>query len=162
MTVHMSYQVQELESKDLDDAAHLIHNFWGLNVEFEPTIQLDDRAFEHIREDLKQALGRDDQMILVARSQSSIALLGIIRVEMKKGKFRGPDNWGNIVEFYVLPRERRRDVAKTLLDSAASELKKKGIKMLTAEFPTQNVPAASFYERNGFHPFETVFARELE
>jgi ribosomal protein S18 acetylase RimI-like enzyme len=157
----MSYQIQEFQIKDLDDAAHLIHNFWGLNVEFEPTIELEENAFEHIKEDLRQAVGREDQMILVARSDHG-SLLGIIRVEMRKGKFRGPVHWGNIVEFYVLPRERRHSVAKKLLDGAMEKLKQKGIKMVTSEFPTQNVPAASFYERNGFRPFETVFAKELE
>lgn len=158
----MPYQIQEFQMKELEDAAHLIHNFWGLNVEFEPTIEIGKGELEQIKEDLKQAAGRDDQMILVARAESGTNLLGIIRVELRKGKFRGPDAWGNIVEFYVLPRERRRAVAKSLLESASEELKKKGIKILTAEFPTQNVPAASFYERNGFRPFETVFAKELD
>jgi ribosomal protein S18 acetylase RimI-like enzyme len=156
----MSYQVQELQSDDLGDAARLIDSFWGLNVEFEPSIMPQEGAIDQIKEELEQALGRDDQIILVARSDKT--LLGIIRVEIKKAKFRGPGSWANIVEFYVLPRERRKDVAKNLLDSATAELKKKGIKMLTAEFPTQNVPATSFYERIGFHPFETVYVKELE
>jgi len=156
----MSIQIQEFQGKDLDDAARLIHNFWGLNVEFEPSIELGENEPDQIKEDLRQAAGREDQIILVARTQSALA--GILRVEMKKGKFRGPDIWGNIVEFYVMPRERRKAVAKNLLDAAVDALQKRGIKMLTAEFPTQNVPAASFYERNGFRPFETVFAKELE
>jgi ribosomal protein S18 acetylase RimI-like enzyme len=156
----MSYEITEFQKSDLEDAAHLIHNFWGLNVEFEPSIELEENTLEHIKDDLKLAFGREDQMILLARSNGNP--VGIIRVEMKKCKFRGPDRWGNIVEFYVLPRERRKAVAKSLLDSATDLLRKKGIRMVTSEFPTQNVPAASFYERNGFRPFETVFAKELE
>ncbi len=158
----MPFQIHEFQGKDLESAAHLIHNFWGLNVEFEPAIGLGESEFEQIKEDLRQATGREDQLILVASPESGAGLLGIIRIEVRKGKFRGHDTWGNIVEFYVLPRERRKAVAKKLLDSAVEALKKKGIKRLTAEFPTQNVPAASFYEKIGFRPFETVYAREIE
>ncbi len=157
----MTYEIRNFETKDLEDAAHLIQNFWGLNVEFEPSIELKENALEHIKQDLQRNAGREDQMILVARSATG-SMVGIIRVEFRQGKFHGPDKWGNVVEFYVLPRERRKAVAKSLLDTTLDKLREKGINMLTAEFPTQNIPAASFYERNGFRAFQTVYVKELE
>jgi ribosomal protein S18 acetylase RimI-like enzyme len=157
---NMPLEIRSFQGSDVENAARLIHSFWGLNVEFEPSMEIGENELEQIKGDLKQASARDDQMIFVACSE--LGLVGIIRIEMKQAKFRGPVRWGNIVEFYVLPRERRKAVAKHLLDHASGELKKKGIKKLTAEFPTQNVPAASFYERNGFRPFQTIFARDVE
>jgi ribosomal protein S18 acetylase RimI-like enzyme len=157
----MAHEIRSFEEKDLEDAAHLINNFWGLNVEFEPSIELKENAFEKIKEDLREHTGREDQLILVAKSESGQNLTGIIRVELKRGKFHGPERWGNVVEFYVLPRARRKAVAKGLLDAALDKLKQKGIQMITAEFPTQNVPAASFYEKNGFRPLQTVFVKDL-
>jgi hypothetical protein len=36
------------------------------------------------------------------------------------------------------------------------------MEILTAEFPTQNVLAAGFYESNSFAPFITVYAKKLK
>jgi ribosomal protein S18 acetylase RimI-like enzyme len=159
VTSNMPAEVREFEKKDLEDVARLVQSFWALNTEFEPSIELHENALELIKTDLMNYVGSEDQIILV--SQSELGLIGMIRVELKHGTFRTPRQWGNIVEFYVLPRARRRSIAKSLLDEALQRIGKKGIEIITAEFPTENVPAANFYERNGFRPIHSVYVREL-
>jgi ribosomal protein S18 acetylase RimI-like enzyme len=152
-------EIREFRSNDLEEAAKLVQSFWELNTEFEPSIGLEENALELIKKDLQKTLERQDLIVLVARTD--LALVGVIRVELKEGNFRAPKRWGNIVEFYVLPRARRKSVAKGLLDETLIRLGQKDIEIVTAEFPSQNIPAASFYERNGFRSIQTVCAKNL-
>ena len=155
----MNVQVQNLEPEDLEEASEIVHKYWSLNSEFEPTIELKDKMQSDVKEDIRRRMGRDDQIILVAKSETGV--LGLIRVEIKTDSFYGSKQWGNIVEFYVLPRSRRKEVGKALLNIALQRLKEANIKSVTAEFPTQNVPAVGFYEKNGFRPFLSVYAADL-
>ena len=155
----MNVQVQNLEPEDLEEASEIVHKFWSLNSEFEPTIELKDKMQSDMKEDIRKRMGSDDQIILVAKSEKEV--LGLVRIEIKTDAFYGSKQWGNIVEFYVLPRSRRKEVGKALLNTALERLKEKNIKSVTAEFPTQNVPAVGFYEKNGFRPFLSVYAADL-
>ena len=155
-----SLEIKTLEQNDLDAAAQLIHNFWSLNVEFEPGLELEDNSLSQIRKELERNIARqDEEFLLVAKSE--LGVVGFIRVEIKRGTFHGPKLWGNIVEFYVLPRARRKDVAKSLLETAVEKLKARHIERITAEFPFQNIPAANFYEKNGFRPLMAAYAKDL-
>jgi ribosomal protein S18 acetylase RimI-like enzyme len=153
-------EVEKLKPEDLNAAAHLIQNFWSLNVEFEPDIELEENSLSLIRQELERNIEREeDELLFVAKTESG--LVGFIRIEIKSGTFHGPKRWGNIVEFYVLPRARRKAVARSLLETTLDKLKAMGIERITAEFPTQNIPAANFYEKNGFHPLMTVYVKDL-
>ena len=157
---NMATKVRSLDPEDIDQAANIVHKFWSLNAEFEPTIELGDEPLQTMKLNIKRSVGREDQIIIVAESEKK-TLLGLARIEIRQGTFYGAKPRGNIVEFYVLPQARRKDVGKDLLDYALNWLKEKGIDSVTSEFPTQNVPAVGFYERSGFRPFLTVYIREI-
>ncbi len=156
----MPTKVRGLDPEDIDEAAGIVNKFWSLNAEFEPTIELGNEPLKSMKLNIKRSLGREDQIILVAESEKK-ALLGLARIEIRQGTFYGTKPHGSIVEFYVLPQSRRKDIGKDLLEYALKWLKEKGIDLVTAEFPTQNVPAVGFYERNGFRPFLTIYIREI-
>ncbi|HVB11840.1 MAG TPA: GNAT family N-acetyltransferase [Nitrososphaerales archaeon] len=155
----MTVQVQNLGPEDLEEASEIVYKFWSLNSEFEPTIELKDKMPSDMKADISRRMGRDDQIILVAKSETGV--IGLIRIEIKTDSFYGSKKWGNIVEFYVMPRSRHKEVGKALLDKALQRLKDADIKSVTAEFPTQNTPAFGFYEKNGFRPFLSVYAADL-
>jgi ribosomal protein S18 acetylase RimI-like enzyme len=154
--------VRPLLSNDVDAVAALLQKFWSLNAEFEPTIEVDEKALASFKDEMRTHLDKQDQIVLVAESGKGGFLSGFIRVEIKKDRYYGAQTRGNIVEFYVTPQSRRRDIGKSLLDSMVESLKERGIVSVTAEFPTQNVPALSFYERNGFRPFLAVYAKDIQ
>jgi ribosomal protein S18 acetylase RimI-like enzyme len=154
----MPVTIESLQLVDLDKASRLIHKFWGLNAEFEPTLELDEDYLDEIKKNVKMSIADKRQMVLVARDEQKI--VGLIRVEVRDNPYYGKKPIGKIIELYVVPAHRRAGVAAALLDRVSERLSGQGIEILTAEFPTQNVLAASFYESNSFAPFITVYARK--
>jgi hypothetical protein len=61
--IHAGYNT-ELTVCRLDKASGLIHKFWGLNSEFEPTLELDESYLEEIRENVKMSIAHKRQMVL--------------------------------------------------------------------------------------------------
>lgn len=156
----MPVTIENLQLVDLDKASRLIHKFWGLNSEFEPTLELDEDYLEEIKKNVKISIADKRQMVLVARDEQKI--VGLIRVEIRDNPYYGKKLIAKIIELYVVPAHRRAGIAAALLDQVSERLSGQDMEILTAEFPTQNVLAASFYEDNSFAPFITVFAKRLK
>jgi ribosomal protein S18 acetylase RimI-like enzyme len=155
----MSVTIESLQFADLDKASELIHKFWSLNGEFEPTLELEDDYLGEIKENVKMSIADKRQMVLVARDERK--LVGLVRVEVRDNPYYGKKPIGKIIELYVTPAYRKAGIAAALLEKVSEGLKGQDMEILTAEFPTQNVLAASFYESNSFSPFITVYARKL-
>ena len=156
----MPVTIENLQLVDLDKASRLIHKFWGLNSEFEPTLELDEDYLEEIKKNVKMSIADKRQMVLVARDEQKI--VGLIRVEIRDNPYYGKKLIAKIVELYVAPAHRRAGIAAALLDRISERLSGQDMDILTAEFPTQNVLAASFYDSNSFTPFITVYAKKLK
>jgi ribosomal protein S18 acetylase RimI-like enzyme len=156
----MPVTIENLRLVDLDKASRLIHKFWGLNSEFEPTLELDEDYLEEIKKNVKMSITDKRQMVLVARDEQKI--VGLIRVEIRDNPYYGKKLIAKIIELYVVPAHRRAGIAAALIDRISERLSGQDMETLTAEFPTQNVLAASFYESNSFTPFITVFAKRLK
>jgi ribosomal protein S18 acetylase RimI-like enzyme len=156
----MPVTIESLQFADLDKASGLIHKFWGLNGEFEPTLELDEDYLEEIKKNVKMSIADERQIVLVARDEQKI--VGLIRVEVRDNPYYGKKLIGKIIELYVVPAYRRAGIAAALVDRVSESLSGQDMEILTAEFPTQNVLAASFYESNSFAPFITVYAKKLK
>jgi len=156
----MPVTIENLQLVDLDKASRLIHKFWGLNSEFEPTLELDEDYLDEIKKNVKMSIADKRQMVLVARDEEKT--VGLIRVEVRDNPYYGKKHIAKIIELYVAPAHRRAGIAAALLDQVSERLRGQDMEILTAEFPTQNVLAASFYESNSFTPFITVFAKRLK
>jgi ribosomal protein S18 acetylase RimI-like enzyme len=156
----MPVTIENLRLVDLDKASRLVHKFWGLNSEFEPTLELDEDYLDEIEKNLKMSIADKRQMVLVARVEQKI--VGLIRVEIRDNPYYGKKHIAKIIELYVVPAQRRAGIAAALLERVSERLGGQDMEILTAEFPTQNVLAASFYENNSFRPFVTVYARKLK
>lgn len=55
-----------------------------------------------------------------------------------------------ILTLAVLPEQRRRGIARTLVEAAARDAAKAGAKMLYLEVSRENAPARALYEGSGF------------
>jgi ribosomal protein S18 acetylase RimI-like enzyme len=164
----MPVTIENLQLVDLDKASRLIHKFWALNSEFEPTLELDEDYLEEIKKNVKASIADKRQMVLVARDEQKIVardeqkIVGLVRVEVQDNPYYGKKLIGKIIELYVVPAHRRAGIAAALIDRVSERLSGQDMEILTAEFPTQNVLAAGFYESNSFTPFITVFAKRLK
>ena len=154
----VSVTIENLKFEEMEKGSDLIHKFWSLNSEFEPALELVE-VLEQIKEDLKMGLADKNQIILVAKADDKI--IGIVRAEISPNRFYGSKPMGKIVEFYVAPSHRRTGAGEALLNAILAKLSEREVELVTAEFPTQNVVATSFYEKNGFAPFFTVYSKRL-
>ncbi len=154
----MPVTIENLKFEEMEKASDLIHKFWSLNSEFEPTLELVE-VLEEIKENVKMGLADKNQILLVAKDEGK--MIGIVRGEVSGNRFYGSKPIGKIVEFYVIPSHRRSGAGEALLNAILGRLSAKEVELVTAEFPTQNVVATSFYEKNGFIPFFSVYSRRL-
>jgi len=154
----MPVTIENLKFEEMEQASDLIHKFWSLNTEFEPALELVE-VLEEIKENVKMGLADKNQILLVAKEDGKI--IGVLRAEVNANLFLGWKPIGKIVEFYVAPSHRRTGAGEALLNAMLAKLSERKVELVTAEFPTQNVVATTFYEKIGFSPFFTVYAKKL-
>jgi Acetyltransferase (GNAT) family. len=70
-----------------------------------------------------------------------------------------PQIVAQIEEFYVHPAKRRSTIGRQLIEYAESDLRKIGIKILMARFPSKNIIATSFYTKNGFREVHNEYGK---
>lgn len=144
--------------EDVEAAAELVVRLKRLNGEFDPMFKVRDDFQQTARKYLQEAIVSQSNVVLVADMQGKIVAL--VKADLRDRKFYEPKTEGAIIEFYLLPEYRRQKLGETLLRHTVDKLKEKGAKIVTAEFPSQNMIAASFYEKKRFRRLVCVYAAE--
>lgn len=139
---------------DVNELASQVVRLKKLNEEFDSMLKVGEWADKSSRDQMEKAL--KDSVVLVAEEDGRIA--GFIKAVVKDRIFYKPRKEGFIAEFYVMPEYRRKNVGDALLKACEKELRKKGAEIITAEFPSQNRIAASFYEKRGFRGMISIYA----
>lgn len=148
--------VRLARSEDVDAAAELVVRLKRLNGEFDPLFKVADDAPRQAKEYLSEALHNKDTLVLVCEMRGKV--VGLVKADVRRRRFYEPPLVGEIVDFYVLPEFRRRGLGEELVGQAKAKLREKGAQIVTAEFPSQNQIAVSFYQKNGFRPVISVYA----
>jgi ribosomal protein S18 acetylase RimI-like enzyme len=152
--------IREAGEEDLDQAADLVVRMKRLNGEFDPLFRVADDAKERAVRYLRESVGAQDHLVLVATRGPKV--LGVLISEVKERVFYHPSKEGRITDFYILPEWRRRALGDDMLQQASERLKKMGAEMIVAEFPARNEIASSFYVKRGFRALVNTFAIEDE
>lgn len=148
---------REASEKDLDQIAILVARLKRLNEEFDPLLKVSENLEQACREYMKKAIGSQDSLVLVAEHGGRI--VGVLKAGYINRVFYDPPLEGQIQEFYILPQYRRMGIGKKMLEHAIEKLRNK-VSFITVSFPSLNTIAVSFYERFGFRPIFSVYARE--
>ncbi|MCL5066785.1 MAG: GNAT family N-acetyltransferase [Thaumarchaeota archaeon] len=149
--------IHTIKSTELEHAAGLIARLKRLNGEFDPLLKTSDNVEDQALKTIKSAVSNKDSVVLVAAIGEKI--VGVVKADLIDRVFYEPRREGSIVEFYILPEYRRGSLGNDLLDAIASELKKRGAVLITAEFPSQNEIAKKFYSKLGFRSLTNVYAK---
>lgn len=143
--------------RDVEQVAALVARLKRLNEEFDPLLKVSENLEELCKEYMREAITSKDSLVIVAEDKGRI--VGVLKADFRKRIFYDPPLEGQIQEFYILPQYRRRGYGKRLLEHALEELQGK-VSFITVSFPSLNTVAVSFYERFGFRPIFSVYARE--
>ncbi len=150
--------IREAVEKDLDRLARLIYRFYSFNEEFDPAWALDESA-ESIAKELAAEYLNGDDLVLVADYDNEV--VGYIRVVVSENRILASKRIGIIKELYVIPQYRGRGIASRLITEAQERLSDKGVKHISAEFPSANYVAEKFYKSLNFRPYLSTYLREV-
>lgn len=152
--------IRELKENDVDSASDLLLRLKKLNGEFDSIFNVAEGAAKEAAENLRSMIReKDTHLAYIAEKDSKV--IGIIAVNLVHRCYYEPEVEARIVEFYVMPASRRTGAGKLLVDRAYEELRKKGIKLVTAEFPALNPIALNFYKDLGFREIVGVYGKLL-
>lgn len=149
--------IRPIKSEEVEIAAGLVARLKRLNGEFDPLLRTANTVEEQSVKAVKKAISDKDSIVLVAIVKGKLA--GIVKADLIDRIFYEPRREGSIIEFYILPEFRRTNLGKDLVDTISKELREKGAQLITAEFPSQNEIAKSFYSKLGFRSVTNVYAK---
>jgi hypothetical protein len=153
-------ELGKLEEKDVEKVLELVMRLKKLNQEFDSTFEVNEESREDAIKLLKGiAADRECYFAQVAKSRGKIA--GIIVAEFRKRVFYKPPMEARILEIYIMPEFRRSSVGQMLVDSLYEECRKRGIDLVTAEFPSLNVIALNFYKKMGYREIVSVYGKQI-
>ncbi len=150
---------REATLEDVEALAPLVVRLKRLNEEFDPLLKTREEAIEIAKKYLREALEGGKSVILVAEEAGKV--IGILKSDLIERCFYEPRLEGRIIEFYIMPEFRRRGIGRQFIEEAIQRLKARGAQLITAEFPSLNEIAVSFYEKLGFRPIINIYAKEL-
>jgi ribosomal protein S18 acetylase RimI-like enzyme len=151
--------IRRASERDLDAIVDLLVRNKRLNEEFDPMLTVTDEIAEVARRYASEAMRDPNSLVLVCEEGGRV--VGFLKADVIDRLFYEPRREGVIREFYLLPEFRRRGIGRTMIEKAMEELRSMGAGIITAEFPSQHKIAVSFYEKLGFRPIISKYAKEV-
>lgn len=151
--------VRKANEEDLKDIVDFFSRMYRLNSEFDPLLATPTDLEERVSKMIERSLNNQDEMIIVAEDNKRI--VGAARVIIYNRIFYVPEKEAIVEEFYVYPSYRRQGVGNQIISFIEKQLKEKGIQLLSANFPSRNLIAASFYKKMGFREIHSKYTKKL-
>ncbi|MEM0155089.1 MAG: GNAT family N-acetyltransferase [Thermoplasmataceae archaeon] len=153
-------KIRKMKPEDIETAIELVRRQKKLNEEFDSSFVVSEDAKTGIERYLSNALKEPDKYIaLVAECKKRV--VGLIKVDILDRVCYDPKAEARIVEFYVMPEYRRKKIGHMLMDELNSMLEKRGITLVSAEFPSLNLIALSFYKKNDFRDMVSIYGKQI-
>ncbi|AHC52171.1 N-acetyltransferase GCN5 [Sulfolobus acidocaldarius SUSAZ] len=147
------------KKEDTKNIVDFFSRMYRLNSEFDPLLNNPENLEERVSKSVDKSLENPDEIIVVAEDNGKI--VGTARVIVHERSFYFPDREAIIEEFYVHPAYRRQGVGKDIISFIEEELEKRGIQLLSANFPSRNVIASSFYKKMGFREIHSKYVKRI-
>lgn len=150
--------IRKMKEEDVEQVMDLVMRLKRLNAEFDSTFDVVEDSDEEIRQHIAEA-AKDQKNHIVFVGSVGSKIVGIVRVDLHSRIYYKPKTEARIVEFYVMPEFRRKNLGRMLMNEVYDELNKKGIKLVTAEFPALNLIALEFYKKIGYREIVSVYGK---
>jgi ribosomal protein S18 acetylase RimI-like enzyme len=144
---------------DTDSLTDLVVRLKRLNEEFDSMLKVRDDIREQARTYVSKAIKDKNCIVLVVESEGKV--IGLLKADLRERFFNEPATEGRIIEFYIMPEFRKHEVGTELMRLALDKMKHKGVKIVSAEFPSQNKISVEFYAKQGFRPITNIHAKML-
>ncbi|ARM75480.1 GNAT family N-acetyltransferase [Acidianus manzaensis] len=152
--------VRKGTKEDINEIVDFFSRMYRLNSEFDPLLSVPNDLEEKVRKNVEKSLENHNEIIVIAEDKDKI--VGASRVIIYDRIFYEPEEEAMIEEFYVYPSYRRQGVGQLIVEYIEKQLNDRGIQLLSANFPSRNLIAASFYKKMGFREIYSKYVRKIE
>lgn len=153
-------KVRRMRPEDMESVIDMVRRLKKINEEFDSSFIVRDdiktEAENYLNDTMKD---QEKYILLVAELKKKV--VGIIKVDVLERICYEPRHEARIVEFYVMPEYRRKKVGHALMDEVSAILKKQGISLISAEFPSLNLIALGFYKKNGYRDLVSIYGKQI-
>ncbi|OWP56656.1 MAG: GNAT family N-acetyltransferase [Thermoplasmatales archaeon B_DKE] len=153
-------KVRRMRPEDMESVIDMVRRLKKINEEFDSSFIVRDdiktEAENYLNDTMKD---QEKYILLVAELKKKV--VGIIKVDVLERICYEPRHEARIVEFYVMPEYRRKKVGHALMDEVSTILKKRGISLISAEFPSLNLIALGFYKKNGYRDLVSIYGKQI-
>lgn len=157
----LKIEVRHAEETDIDEFVGLIMRMKRLNGEFDSLFIANEQNRDGIRDYyLKCIKDREKIISLVAVENNKI--YGLMKAEVRERISYLPNYEARIIDLYIMPEARRKNVGNLLLNFLYQEMRKRKITVVTAEFPALNLIALNFYTKIGYREIGKVFGKTID
>lgn len=153
-------KIRELKKEDIANMTDLLLRLKKLNGEFDSIFNVAEGAEKTAKEHLN-AMIEDKKSRITYVVDNGERVVGILSVHILPRNYYTPESEARIVEFYIMPEARRSGIGSELMHKMYEELKSRGVKLITAEFPALNPIALNFYKQVGFRELVQVYGKVL-
>ncbi|MCL4343942.1 MAG: GNAT family N-acetyltransferase [Nitrososphaerota archaeon] len=151
--------IRKAVKSDIDSLTDMFSKMYILNSEFDPLLQVPDDIKQRVRDSVEDALNDEKSLIYIYEDGKPYAA---IKIKLDEREFYAPSKVARIEEFYVHPAKRREGLGGYFLSFIEEELKKMGVTLIIARFPSKNLIAVSFYSKSGFREIHNEFAKSVD
>ena len=154
------FEIRELKEQDIANMTELLLRLKRLNGEFDSIFNVAEGAEATAKKHLKEMVeDRESRITYVVDNGEKV--VGILSVHIIPRNYYLPDMEARIVEFYIMPEARRSGMGSKLMEKMYNELRNRGVKLITAEFPALNPIALNFYKQLEFRELVQVYGKVL-
>ncbi|MGC8661950.1 MAG: GNAT family N-acetyltransferase [Nitrososphaeria archaeon] len=151
--------IRRAVKSDIESLTEMFSKMYILNSEFDPLLQVPEDIKQKVRASVEDALNDEKSLIYIYEEDRPYAA---IKIKLDEREFYMPSKVARIEEFYVHPAKRRGGMGGDFLNFIEEELKKMGVALIIARFPSKNLIAVSFYSKNGFREIHNEFAKSVD
>ncbi|MHB1439661.1 MAG: GNAT family N-acetyltransferase [Cuniculiplasma sp.] len=152
--------VRIAEEKDIEQFLDLIMRMKRLNGEFDSMFTANEGNREAIKSYYSHCIS-DKKNFITLVAESNHKIYGLIKAEIRERISYLPSQEARIIDLYIMPEIRRKKVGNLLLEKLYSEMEKRNVSVVTAEFPAKNLIALNFYDKIGYREIGKVFGKSI-
>ncbi|MCS7143223.1 MAG: GNAT family N-acetyltransferase [Aigarchaeota archaeon] len=153
-------KIRVADISDVERIIELVIRQRRLNEEFDPLLKTSQSLVEAARSYMNEAIKGQRSVLIVAEDAGKI--VGVLKADLVDRLFYEPSIEGILRDFYILPEYRRKGLGVRMVNEAIKTLRSLGAGLITAEFPSQHRIAVEFYNKLGFRPLISIYARQAE
>lgn len=151
--------IRKATVKDLEDIVNLASQLWETEQAFDSNLKDFYCESKNGIKDLKKEIEKENMIFLVATINDKV--VGFLNGYVKKEKGAHKRKVAYLDKMCVDNKYRRKGISGLLMNKFEGKLKKEDVGFIQVNAFDKNIPAASFYKKEGFYEYSVMYMKKL-